>query len=78
VEFHGLGIDKRFERGVVIGKRCEFVSHFGNLLRFGLYCGAGEAVERKRTAWKCNQKLILGPASAMFGWMLAEASRIPA
>jgi hypothetical protein len=33
VNLHRLGVDERFEGGVVVRKRCEFVSHRGNLLR---------------------------------------------
>jgi hypothetical protein len=37
VQLHRFRIDKRFERGVVVRKRCKFVSHWGILLRLELY-----------------------------------------
>jgi len=42
VQVHGLGVDEGFESGIVVGKRCEFVSHFGEILR---WCGCDVVVK---------------------------------
>jgi hypothetical protein len=46
---HGLGIDKRLERGVVVGQRWKFVGHFGEF-SFDWNCTVGvqPSVSRER------------------------------
>jgi hypothetical protein len=39
VKVHGLGVDERLKGGVIIGKRCKFVCHKGNLLYTGALNG---------------------------------------
>ena len=55
MELHGLGVDKRLERGVVIRKRGQFVGHFLKSPSFKIVLrGQGEALGRLGEAKRLN------------------------
>ena len=74
VELHGLGVDEGFERGVVVGKRCEVRKPSGKSPSFGLcFANRGQRSTKQRTYGPggtiAGTVASVVPAAAPYVWM---------